>query len=183
VRFFAKPVEIVGTDRVEGIVVERTRLDESGNAVGTGETETIPVQLVVRSVGYRGLPLDGLPFDAARNVIPNSDGRVLRDDLPVPGEYVAGWIKRGPTGIIGTNKKDASATVASLLADAESLPVPAQAAAEGIAGLLAERGVAVVTFEGWQAIDAAEQALGASRGRDRTTMHDTDELIRVGSGS
>ena len=180
VRFFARPVEILGIDRVEAIVVERTSLDESGAVIGTGVTETIPVQLVVRSVGYRGLPLDGLPFDSDRNVVPNVDGRIVQDSLPVPGEYVAGWIKRGPSGIIGTNKKDASATVASLLADAELLPVAPEPAADALTTLLAERGVSTVTYAGWQAIDAAEIALGASRGRDRTTIHDRDELLRTG---
>jgi ferredoxin--NADP+ reductase len=177
VRFFGKPVDIVGNDCVESIIVERTALDDAGNAIGTGATETIPVQLVIRSVGYRGLPLAGVPFDADRAVVPNADGRVLADGTPVVGLYVAGWIKRGPSGIIGTNKKDASATVASLLADADILPVAAQGSAEAVTGWLAEQGVDVVTYEGWQAIDAAEIALGATRGRDRTTIHDTEELI------
>ena len=180
VRFFARPVEILGTDRVEAIVVERTRLDESGAVVGTGVTETIPVQLVVRSVGYRGLPLDGLPFDADRNVVPHQDGRIVQDSLPVPGEYVAGWIKRGPSGIIGTNKKDAAATVASLLADADTLPVAPEPSPDALTTALADRGVAVVTYSGWQAIDAAEMALGSSRGRDRTTIHGLDELLQTG---
>lgn len=183
VRFFAKPVEIVGTDRVEAIVIERTALDESGNAVGTGVTETIPVQLVIRSVGYRGLPLEGLPFDSDRNVVPNDGGRVLQEGRPVPGEYVAGWIKRGPTGIIGTNKKDASATVAMLLDDAATLPIAPESDSASVDSLLAERGVDVVTYAGWQAIDAAEQALGSTRGRDRTTIHDQDELLAVGLGT
>jgi len=183
VRFFAKPVEILGTDHVEAIVIERTTIDENGGAVGTGVLETIPVQLVVRSVGYRGLPLAGLPFDTERHVVPNADGRVVSDGVAVPGEYVAGWIKRGPSGIIGTNKKDASATVASLLADAPTLAPAAEPEREALAALLQSRGVGVITYQGWEAIDAAEIALGASHGRDRTTIHDRDELIRVGSTS
>ncbi len=183
VRFFARPVEILGTDHVEAIVIERTTIDENGGAVGTGVLETIPVQLVVRSVGYRGLPLEGLPFDTERHVVPNADGRVVSDGVAVSGEYVAGWIKRGPSGIIGTNKKDASATVAALLADAPTLSPAAEPDPEAISALLASRGVGAITYQGWQAIDAAEIALGASRGRDRTTIHDRDELIRVGSGS
>ena len=180
VRFFARPVEILGTDRVEGLVVERTELDESGAVVGTGVMETIPVQLVVRSVGYRGLPLEGLPFDAARNVVPSVDGRITDDGTTVSGEYVAGWIKRGPSGIIGTNKKDAAATVASLLADADSLPVAPEADPAALPSLLAERGVTALDYAGWQAIDAAEVALGATRGRDRTTIHEQDDLMRHG---
>ena len=180
VRFFARPVEILGTDRVEGLVIERTELDESGAVVGTGVMETIPVQLVVRSVGYRGLPLEGLPFDAARNVVPSVDGRVMHDGSAVSGEYVAGWIKRGPSGIIGTNKKDAGATVASLLADADSLPAATEADPAALPALLAERGVTVLDYAGWQAIDAAEVALGATRGRDRTTIHEQADLMRHG---
>ena len=107
-----------------------------------------------------------------------------RDGVPVAGEYVAGWIKRGPTGIIGTNKKDAVATVASLLDDAANgrLPEPAHPTAEAVDALLAERGVDVVTTAGWRAIDAAERALGATRGRDRTTIHDRSGTAVRGGG-
>ncbi len=177
--FHARPVELLGTARLETVVVERTTVDESG-AHGTGETYELPAQLVVRSVGYRGVALDGVPFDERRNVIPNVDGRVVNSDgRAVPGLYVAGWIKRGPTGIIGTNKKDAGATVSSLLAD---LAGRAPGGGDGVARLLAERGVAVVGFEGWRAIDAAERALGATRGRDRTTIHERDALAEAARG-
>ncbi len=182
-RFWSRPVEIVGVDRVEGVVVERTELDENGAVRGTGVIETVPAQLVVRSVGYRGIPLAGLPFDADRNVVPSEDGRVLRDGAVVTGEYVAGWIKRGPTGIIGTNKKDAAASVASLLADAAGLPRPASPEPAAIDALLAERGVAVVDLPGWQAIDVAEQELGALYGRPRTTHHDRDTMLKISRGT
>ena len=104
---------------------------------------------------------------------------MLRDGVPVPGGYVAGWIKRGPTGIIGTNKKDAAETVASLLADAAagSLPLAPEPAPEAVDALLAARGVDVVDYDGWRAIDTAEVALGATRGRDRTTLHQRDDLL------
>ena len=179
VRFLSRPVELRGDDRVRTVVVERTRLTADGAAEGTGELEEIAADLVVRSVGYRGTALDDVPFDAGRNVIPHVDGRVERDGAPVPGEYVAGWIKRGPTGIIGTNKKDAVATVASLLEDAGAgrLPEPAHATSAAIDALLAERGVEVVTTAGWRAIDASERALGATRGRDRTSIHDRGALL------
>jgi ferredoxin--NADP+ reductase len=164
---------------VREVVVERTALDGSGGVTGTGELTVIPADLVVRSVGYRGTGLGDVPFDAKRGVIPNVDGRVERDGKSVPGEYVAGWIKRGPTGIIGTNKKDANATVASLLADAESGALPSARA--GSAGefddLLASRGIAVVSTAGWRSIDAAERALGATAGRARTTIHETGALL------
>lgn len=173
--FHARPAEMLGTDRVETVVVERTTIDDAGAAHGTGETYEIPADLVVRSVGYRGVALDGVPFDGRRNVIPNVEGRVMdADGVPVPGLYVAGWIKRGPTGIIGTNKKDAAATVAALLEDLEAR---GSTGGPGIEPLLRDRGVDVVAFDGWTAIDAAERALGASRGRDRTTIHDRDALV------
>ncbi|MHB1165145.1 MAG: FAD-dependent oxidoreductase [Candidatus Nanopelagicales bacterium] len=178
-RFFARPVELRGSDAVQGVVVERTRLTPAGGAEGTGELYRIEANVVVRSVGYRGTALDEVPFDAQRNVIPHADGRVQRDGAAVPGEYVAGWIKRGPTGIIGTNKKDAAATVASLLEDAVAgvLPEPASPTATEFDALLAERGVEVVTTAGWRRIDAAERAQGAVRGRDRTTIHDAAALL------
>ena len=184
VRFLSRPVEIIGDGRVSTVVVERTRLTPEGQAEGTGETEEISADLVVRSVGYRGTQLDEVPFDAGRNVIPHQDGRVQRDGAAVPGEYVAGWIKRGPTGIIGTNKKDAVATVASLLEDAQNgvLVEPAGASAADMDALLAERGVDVVTTAGWRAIDRAERELGATRGRDRTTIHDRAALLAASRG-
>ena len=177
--FFARPVELLGSTDVEKVVVERTTLSPEGGAVGTGEFYELEANVVVRSVGYRGTAMDEVPFDERRNVIPHTDGRVERDGATVRGEYVAGWIKRGPTGIIGTNKKDAVATVASLLADASDglLTVPADASPSAVDALLAERGVAVVTTAGWRAIDTAERSLGATRGRARTTIHDRDELL------
>ncbi len=175
--FHARPVELHGTDHVESVLVERTTVDDAGAAHGTGETYELPAQLVVRSVGYRGVGLAGVPFDARRNVIPNTDGRVTDESgAVVAGLYVAGWIKRGPTGIIGTNKKDAAATVVSVLADLESATVTT---GEGCLELLESRGCTVITHGGWTAIDAAERSLGASRGRDRTTIHDRDALVEA----
>jgi ferredoxin--NADP+ reductase len=178
--FRARPVEIRGANRVEQVIVERTTVDDSGSAAGTGETFTIPAQLIIRSVGYRGTPIDDVPFDSRRNVIPNDEGRVLPDTgVPIKGLYVAGWIKRGPSGIIGTNKKDAAATVASLLLDlADETPK----GGDGIISLLASRGIEPIGYEGWTRIDAAEQALGAAQGRDRTTLHTTQELRAAAAG-
>jgi ferredoxin--NADP+ reductase len=178
--FFARPHELLGSDRVQGVVVERTELTPEGSAVGTGDFYELPADLVVRSVGYRGTAIEGLPFDSGRNVVPHADGRVQAGDVPVPGEYVAGWIKRGPTGIIGTNKKDAGATVASLLADAAAGSLPEPTNPGGFDALLTARGVTVVTTEGWRAIDQAERDLGGARGRDRTTIHDREALIAAG---
>lgn len=176
-RFFSQPVEITGPDRVTGVRVERTRLDADGSLHGTGEYTTIDADLVVRSVGYQGMPLAGVPFDAARGVVPHAEGRVVDDGTVVPGEYVAGWIKRGPTGIIGTNKKDATATVRSLLADAAQLPRAARPDPDAVTTHLSERGVRYVDVDGWHAIDAAEIALGESKGRPRTTLHDREALL------
>ncbi len=118
IRFWLRPVKIEGTQRVSGLTVERTRIDENGKLTGTGELETIPAQMVLRSVGYQSVPLPGIPFDERTHTVPNAEGRVLGPDgVPLPREYVAGWLKRGPTGVIGTNKSDAAQTVRSLLAD------------------------------------------------------------------
>ena len=181
--FLAQPVAIEGDDRVTGLVIERTVLDEAGRAVSTGERTTIPVDAVIRSVGYRGTPLDGVPFDHAASVIPHVDGRVMDGGAIVPGLYVAGWIKRGPTGIIGTNKKDAAQTVASLLADAASGALSVSGGAAGIDALLAGRGIEVVDAAGWKRIDAAERARGAAAGRDRSTVHERSDMLAAARGS
>jgi ferredoxin--NADP+ reductase len=178
--FHSRPHELKGTDRVDTVVVERTTVDDDGSAHGTGETYEIGAELVVRSVGYRGIALPGVPFDARRNVIPNVEGRVVDvDGAAVPGLYVAGWIKRGPTGIIGTNKKDAAATVASLLTDLQGVTPKG---GDGVVPLLAERGVTPVGLDGWRRIDAAERALGTIRGRERTTLHRREELEGAARG-
>jgi len=117
-RFWLRPASILGTERVTGLALERTRIDASGAFSGTGDTETLDVQMVLRSVGYQSVPLLDVPFDSRACVVPNASGRVLGPDgAPLPGEYVAGWLKRGPTGVIGTNKSDAAETVKALLED------------------------------------------------------------------
>ncbi len=148
-------------------------------AVATEQRETIPCGLVLRSVGYRGVALPGVPFDHGRGVIPNDDGRALDEDgRPIPGLYCAGWIKRGPSGVIGTNKKDAAETAAHVLEDAEAgLLEPGQG---DLAELLHERGLPYVDYEGWQAIDRHEQGLGAPHGRPRVKLHLWDDLLHHG---
>jgi ferredoxin--NADP+ reductase len=117
-RFWLRPTEILGTERAEGITLERTSISADGKFGGTGEFETLDAQMVLRSVGYQSVPLPGVPFDTRASVVPNAQGRVLGEDgAPLPGEYVAGWLKRGPTGVIGTNKSDAAETVRCLLED------------------------------------------------------------------
>lgn len=185
IRFCVSPKEIEGDRRITGVVLERNRLEptESGymQAVGTGELETLEAQLLLRSVGYRGTALPSVPFDDRKNVIPNDRGRVLdaAGGEPVAGEYVAGWIKRGPTGVIGTNKADAMETVESLLADKLPTLDPADAAPEAIDRLLAERGVKPFGFRQWQALDRLELEAGQAAGRPRVKITDVASMLEV----
>lgn len=182
IRFNLRPVEVLGEVQVAGLRLERTRLDGAGNTAGSGEMSSIEVQMVLRSIGYRGRPLPGMPFDEHRGVVPNDGGRVLRAGAPVPGEYVAGWIKRGPTGVIGTNKKDAQETVDALLADAPSLrPAPVRDP-EALDQYLVDCGARVVTWQGWCAIESAEAELGRAGGRDRAKIVDREALLLAAAG-
>ncbi|MFF0773297.1 FAD-dependent oxidoreductase [Nonomuraea wenchangensis] len=172
VRFWLRPVEILGAERVEGLRLERTRLSPEGRVVGTGEFETLPVGMVLRSVGYQSVPLPGVPFSEDTMTVPNQAGRVRER------EYVAGWLKRGPTGVIGTNKSDAAETVRTLLADLEGRErAPATAT---IDALLTERGVRPITYDEWQAIEAAETELAKSLGRgDRVKLVGLEAMLRA----
>lgn len=178
-RFWLRPVEVLGDERVTGLRVESTELDESGNAVGTGRLSTIDAQMVLRSVGYRGLPLPGLPFDERTGTVPNDAGRVLGPGGPEPGLYVAGWIKRGPTGVIGTNKHDARETVASMLEDVPNLPMAAERDPDAVVRFLADRGVVAVNWDGWLAIELAEIELGQQRGSARARIVQREALLRA----
>ena len=178
-RFYRRPVRLLGADRVTGIEVERTAVDVEGRAVDTGERSVLPADLVIRSVGYRGHPLPGLPVDEDTGTLPHLSGRVLRDGAVSPGEYVAGWIKRGPTGVVGTNKHDARETIASLLADAAAGVLAHGGEKDDLVSWLVARGHEPVLLTGWRAIDAAEVALGATRGRARTTMHERRSLLEA----
>jgi ferredoxin/flavodoxin---NADP+ reductase len=181
--FRASPVAIHGEERVEGVEIAHNELVPDGKgsvrAQATGERETLSCELVFRSVGYRGLPSPGLPFDEATGTMPNVGGRVLgEDDVPLAGVYCAGWIKRGPTGVIGTNKKDATETVEALLADAETGEIGGRAVpAEAVDALLAERGIDAVVYTGWEAIDAAERAAGEPHGRPRIKLTSWETLL------
>jgi ferredoxin/flavodoxin---NADP+ reductase len=185
-RFCCSPVEIKGEGRVESIVIGRNELyrDESGTirARDTGEREELECGLVLRSIGYKGVGLEGIPFDAGRGVIPNEAGRVTEPDGgdQVPGHYAVGWIKRGPSGVIGTNKKDALDTVNSILEDLEAGRVPEREPVEPpIAELLAERAADHVTYLGWQAIDRAEVAAGEPHGRPRIKFCRIEEMVEA----
>ncbi|GAA3879442.1 FAD-dependent oxidoreductase [Streptomyces lacrimifluminis] len=175
-RFFRRPVELLAVGgRVGAVRFERTVPDGRGGVAGTGQYEDIEAQLVLRSVGYRGVPLDGLPFDASHGTVPHLAGRVLRDGNPSPGEYVAGWIKRGPTGVIGTNRPCAKETATSLLADAAVL-VRQDRSQDPLTTLRAE-GFRPVGWAGWQAIERAEAELGATLGRSVVKLPDWDSLM------
>jgi len=174
-RFCVSPVQILGEGKVEAIEVVRNSLvageDGQIRAVPTDDTEVIPCGLVLRSVGYRGVALPGVPFDERRGVIPNVEGRVEGQ----PRVYAAGWIKRGPSGVIGTNKKDAAETCERLLEDGAAGLL--QSEGGDLERLLRQRGAEFVEYAGWQAIDAHERALGTPRGRPRVKLTSWDELL------
>ncbi|WP_027877889.1 FAD-dependent oxidoreductase [Meiothermus cerbereus] len=178
-RFFVSPVAILGEGRVHKIRLEKNRLDENLNAVGTGEFEELEVGLVLRSVGYKGVPLPEVPFDQRKGVIPNQSGRVLREGQVAVGEYTAGWIKRGPSGVIGTNKADATETVKLLLQDAPHLPLAPEPNPEAVTRLLQARGVRYVTLEHWLKLDALECALGQAQGRPRVKLTSVDKMLEA----
>lgn len=176
-RFLHSPVAVIGNGRVEGVELERNELDGDGGVTPTGRKAVIEAGLLLRSVGYRGLPLPDVPFDERSGTIPHAEGRVQRDGAVASGEYVVGWIKRGPSGVIGTNKGDAKETVSRLLDDLDELPRRLHSEPDSVVSLLEERGVGVVTWAGWQAIDATEKALGAAAGRTRVKIADREALL------
>jgi ferredoxin--NADP+ reductase len=190
-RFLRSPVEILGEGedgRVTGVRVARNRIERGDDgrlrAVPTGEEEVIECGIVLRSIGYRGRPLDDIPFDERRGLIRNTGGRVCGEDgEPVPGEYVVGWIKRGPSGVIGTNKKDATDTVARIVEDAEAgrLPDPGAAGdAAAVGAWLRDSAPGVVEWDGWEAIDEHERGLGEPAGRPRVKLVRLAELFEAG---
>ncbi|MFT4232980.1 MAG: FAD-dependent oxidoreductase [Leucobacter sp.] len=179
--FWSKPVEVVVEDgRVAGLRIERTAPDGQGGAVGTGEFEAIPIQALYRAVGYFGSPLDEIPFDEVRGVIPNDQGRVRDPEgARIPGVYATGWIKRGPVGLIGHTKSDAMETLECLLEDRDSWWRPEVTEAEAIPALLHEREVPYTTIEGWHRLDEHELALGEEAGRTRIKVVPRDEMTRI----
>ncbi|KQQ03739.1 MULTISPECIES: FAD-dependent oxidoreductase [unclassified Rathayibacter] len=180
--FWAKPLEFVddGEGRVAAIRYERTEPDGEGGVRGTGEIREVPVQAVYRAVGYFGSPLDGLPFDERRGVIPNREGMVLDDeDQPVHGVYATGWIKRGPVGLIGHTKSDAMETVGHVLNDQASWWTPAHPEESAIVALLEEREVPYTDLDGWHRLDEHEMALGAPEGRVRVKVVPREDMIAI----
>jgi ferredoxin--NADP+ reductase len=194
-RFLRSPVEILGEGEdgpVTGIRVVHNRIERAADgrlrAVATEREEVIECGLVLRSIGYRGRALPGVPFDDARGLIRNEGGRVCGDDgEPAVGEYAVGWIKRGPSGVIGTNKKDAADTVARIVEDTEAGrvldPDPAVGDADATAEWLLGSTDGAVEWAGWQAIDAHERSLGEPAGRPRVKLVRMAELIEAGRGA
>ena len=179
-RFFTSPVEIRGAERIEEIVLGRNELVTEGErtvARDTGDRETMPAQLVVRAVGYRGVAIPGLPFDERAGTIPNEHGRISDRER----DYVTGWIKRGPSGVIGTNKKDSQDTVDTLLAELASAQLPELGPdyAEELVSWLLERQPLLISDDHWQAIDAHERSLGEPHGRPRRKLASVADLLRI----
>jgi ferredoxin--NADP+ reductase len=162
-RFRTTPGRILGDEAVTGIEVTRD-----------GVTEVIECGLVLRAIGYHGEPVADLPYDPTTGTVPNDRGRVR------PGVYVAGWVKRGPTGFIGTNKSCAQETVERMLddADAGALPAPTRTRKD-LAATLESRAVIPIDATGWRAIDHEERRRGMQRGRPRLKLVDRAELRRV----
>jgi ferredoxin/flavodoxin---NADP+ reductase len=184
-RFLVSPVEILGTDRVEGIRICRNTLEDEDGHLRACTTETIEeldCDVVFRSIGYKGVEVQGVPFDERKGTVPNERGRILGEDgEPIRGEYAVGWIKRGPTGIIGTNKRDAQETVDVILEDFDAgrLNDPADPSRDALEELLDERKPDHVTYAGWEAIDSAEKAAGEPQGRPRVKLTTTEELLEA----
>jgi ferredoxin--NADP+ reductase len=153
--------------------------DGRTSARGTGKLHELSTGFVVRSIGYQGLALPGVPFDTKRGVIPNQGGRVLgTDGAPLAGLYVTGWIKRGPSGLIGTNKACAKETTDAALADLENQPVPELEPRE-LDALLVARGARVVGYDAWRSIDAVESERGKGKGKIRDKLASVAEMLGV----
>jgi ferredoxin/flavodoxin---NADP+ reductase len=180
--FLKSPLRLAGDGRLQEAVLERNRLEGAPFeqvARSTGVTESLACGLLFRSIGYSGVPMPGVPFEAKRGTIPTRWGRVVDGaDASIPGLYAAGWIKRGPTGIIGTNRADSVASVKSLLADVPTLTQEARTGSKGLEALLATRGVRPVCYDDWQAIDAEEVARGLPKGKPREKFTRVNEMLQ-----
>jgi ferredoxin--NADP+ reductase len=182
VHFLSSPAELRGINRVEELVIEANRLEGDPfkqRAVGTGEQHVMPCGLFFRSVGYRGVPIPEVPFDERRGVFPNEAGRIQKNGAAAEGLYVAGWIKRGPSGVIGTNKPDSQATVASMLEDLPNLTHCANREASAIDNVLSQRNVRVVSYDDWRTIDAMEMKNGEPKGKSREKFTRIDEMLEA----
>ena len=181
--FYANPVSLTGDGKVEEFTWERTVPDGEGGVKGTGEFRSLPIQAIYRAVGYFGSPLDEIPFDDRRGVIPNREGQVIGDDgEQLHGVYATGWIKRGPVGLIGHTKSDAMETIRNLMNDEASWWTPAEPDEQAVLDLLESRGIEFTTLEGWHRLDEHELALGEPQGRTRIKVVPRDEMVKVSRG-
>ncbi|MHA3683450.1 FAD-dependent oxidoreductase [Leucobacter sp. HY1908] len=182
--FWSKPVEVVTEEgRVVGLKIERTAPDGEGGVIDTGEFEVIPMQSLYRAVGYFGSPVDEIPFDEARGVIPNKQGRVHNlEGNQVHGVYATGWIKRGPVGLIGHTKSDAMETLECLMADRDCWWNPENPSGDAVRALLHDREVPYTDLEGWHRLDDHEIGLGEPEGRARIKVVSRDEMTRISRG-
>jgi ferredoxin/flavodoxin---NADP+ reductase len=184
-RFLRSPVRLLGDrdGRVSGLVVERNVVEPDGRVRGTAEQATLDVGLVVRAIGYSAHPIPGLPFDERAGTVPNEAGRVVGvDGAPVPGAYVTGWIKRGPSGVIGTNKGDATETVGAVLADLPALPAPPRPDPAELRATLERHGVRPVDWAAWLRLDAEELRRGQLRGAERVKLAALAEMLAAAHG-
>ena len=180
IRFCESPVELIGEGKLQKLILEKNELTgEPGKqkARGTGVKTEMKCDILFRSVGYRGIPVEGVPFDEKRGVFPNQEGRIMDGEKVVPGLYTSGWIKRGPSGVIGTNKPDSEETVARLLQDASRLTPCQQPDTKAVLDILAQKGVRAVSFDDWQKIDAAEIERGQRTGKPREKYVSVDDML------
>ncbi len=188
-KFLSSPVEIVGDGRVEGIAIVRNELvvddEDKLQANATSETETIEAGLVMRSIGYRGVPVPGVPFDDKRSIIPNVDGRVIDPATgePLLGVYTVGWIRRGPSGYLGTNKKCAADMVKLLAADVKAKLLTREVhGREALNKLIAERQPDAISFKEWSVLDRLERERGKEAGRPRVKVTDWAQMVDIAKG-
>ena len=173
---------------MSGFRYERTKPDAEGGVTGTGEIRELPIQAIYRAVGYFGSPLDGIPFDEKRGVIPNREGQVIDDaGQQLHGIYATGWIKRGPIGLIGHTKSDAAETIRHLVedateADGTALRTATEPDPAAVLDFLAAREVPVVEWTDWELLDAYEIALGTAVGRERIKVVPRDEMTAIALG-
>lgn len=184
VRFLRRPIRILGEKCVEGIQLERNDLVPDGTVRGRREYETLKVEVIFRSLGYQPLPLPEVPFDAERSIIPHREGRIVDRTGQLAGrEYVTGWAKRGPTGIIGTNKSDSAETVGNLLADLASRASFKGGNGEAILTLLEDRGVDYTNWASWLRLDEHEVELGRRQGRPRVKLSSLASMMEICRGA
>ena len=182
-RFLVSPTSCNGEDKLQSLTIEKNELyvDDRGTPRprGTGQTYDLPVDLVFKAVGYRGVPIEGVPFNDSWGTFPNTDGRLTEEEggATIPGQYVVGWAKRGPSGLIGTNGPDSAATVEKLIEDATAGALDGAADPDGLLNSLKSKGVEVSDFDDWVRLDAEEVRRGEAKGKVRDKFCSVDEMM------